>query len=164
MIIAVIAAVADNGVIGSQGVLPWHLADDLANFRRLTTGHHVIVGRATWDTFPHPLPERSVIVVSRRLHNHPRHALLARNLDEALTLVAQNDDEVFVAGGQELFREALPRAHRLYLTRVHASIVGDRFFPWFPEDRWQLTWSRDHEADERNSHPYSFQTWEVVTS
>ena len=120
MIVSIIAAVADNGVIGRGGGLPWHLPADLKRFKKLTTGHHMVMGRRTWDSIGRrPLPGRPTIVVSRDPAFVAEGARVARSVEQALELAA-GADEVFVAGGQAIYREALAVADRVYLTRVHA--------------------------------------------
>ena len=165
MRLSVIVAASDGGVIGRGGRLPWHLAGDLRRFRRLTTGHAIIMGRRTYESIGRPLPRRRMIVVSRNPDYQARHADVAGSLDEALRLAAGDeevgdeevgDDEVFVIGGVELFREALPLADRLYLTRVHADVAGDVYLPPLDLGQWQLREESRHLADESNDHDHTF--------
>ena len=161
MRIALIAAVADNGVIGRKGGMPWHLPADLRQFRRLTMGHHLIIGRRTWQSIGKPLKGRTILVLSRRETLEPPGAEPCPSLDTALaTAEAAGDEEAFVAGGAEIYRLALPRADRLYLTRVHARPAGDVHFPTFDADRWQLIESWSRQPDERNLHQLSFETYD----
>src|SRR5687767_13665497 len=132
MRVSIIAAVAENGVIGRDGTLPWHLSADLRRFKQLTMGHTIIMGRRTWESIARPLTGRRMIVVSRR-HDYQvdiEGVLLAANLDDALDrAVAHGKEETFIIGGAELYQDALRRADRLYLTRVGANVAGDTYFP-----------------------------------
>lgn len=136
MTVTIIAALAENRVIGREGALPWHLPADLAHFRAVTSGHPLIVGRRTWESIGRPLPGRTLIVVSRQPGYRADGCLVAGDLESALQLAAAapGGDEVFVAGGAELYRQALPLADRLLLTLVPGSPAGDRFFPQLPAD------------------------------
>lgn len=155
MILTLVVAMADNGVIGRDGDLPWRIPGDLKHFRRVTTGRPVIMGRRTWDSlYVRPLPDRRNIVVSRNPGFAAVGAEVAPDLAAALALVA-GEPEAMVIGGAELFRDALPRATRLYLTEVHASIPGDTHFPAFDRAAWTEVSREDHLAAE-NSPAYSF--------
>ena len=157
--VSVIVAVAANGVIGRDGDLPWHLPADLRHFKRTTMGHHLIVGRRTWDEVGRPLPGRTMVVITRDRTLRIPDVLVVHSLEEALA-AASADDEVFVAGGGEIYRQALPLADRVYPTRIHGSFEGDTTFPELDDAQWRLTSSEDHEPDERNPHPYSFLVYE----
>jgi dihydrofolate reductase len=161
MRVSIIAAVSRNGVIGSRGRLPWRLPADLRRFRRLTLDHHLVVGRATWRAIGGPLPRRRLIVVSRRGVPLPAGAVLAGSLAEALRIARDaGESEVFVGGGGEIYRQALPVADRLYLTRIHARFDGDVRFPPIQPARWRLRSRRDRAADEDNPYAVSFLTYE----
>jgi dihydrofolate reductase len=133
MIISIIAAVASNGVIGKEGKLPWNLPADLRRFRELTVGHLLIMGRKTYESIGRPLPERRTIVVSRRLGFAAEGVVTAGSLSRALDLAA-GEEEVFVCGGGEIYRQALPLADRIYLTLLDSPWDGDTFFPPIPPD------------------------------
>lgn len=158
MIVSLIAAVSENSVIGRDNGLPWRLPADMRHFKSLTTGHAVVMGRRTYDTLTEPLPDRRNIVVSRDPTRRYRGAEVVGSLNEALALAA-GDDEVFVAGGAEIYRLALPRADRIYLTVVHATVEGDTFFPDVDLDEWQLAEDVRHASDARHAHPYSFRVY-----
>lgn len=153
-----IAAMAENRVIGRDNQLPWHLPADLAHFKRLTLGHTLIMGRRTYESIGRPLPQRRSIVVSRNPTFTAPGVEVASSLDAALQLAA-GDAEVFVIGGAELFRLAWPRAQRLYLTRVHAEVPGDTFLPEL-DAGWQLVDEELRPADEKNPYDLSFQTYQ----
>jgi dihydrofolate reductase len=137
--ISLIAVVARNRAIGSKQQLLWHLPEDLRHFRATTRGKPVIMGRKTWESLPpafRPLPGRINIVVSRNPDYLPSGATPARSLEQAISL-AGDTDEVFIIGGAQLYRQALPLAQRLYLTEVAADGVGDRFFPEVLPAEWR---------------------------
>ncbi len=161
MTVSLIVAVSSNGVIGREGGLPWHLPADLRHFKRTTMGHHLIIGRRTWEEVGKPLPGRTMVVVSRRRHFAPEGARVVGSVEEALE-VASADDEPFIGGGAQIYRIALGRdlVDRICLTRVHAKVEGDTFFPAFDLDEWTLVSEEHHEADDRNAYPYSFLVYE----
>jgi len=162
VIVSIIVAVADNGVIGRGGGLPWHLPADLKRFKRLTSGHHMVMGRRTWDSIGRrPLPGRPTIVVSRDPSFVAEGAQAARSVEEALELAA-GADEVFIAGGEAIYRAALPVADRIYLTRVHACFDGDTHFPAFDANDWQVVVEERHEPDEKNPYAHTFLVYERV--
>ena len=127
--VTIVAAVAANGVIGRGGALPWHLPDDLRHFKQLTRGHVLVMGRRTFDSIGRPLPHRTTIVVTRQPHWHADGVRTASDVPEALARAAEVDDEVFVVGGQEVFREAMPVADKMVLSRVDTRPDGDTVFP-----------------------------------
>jgi dihydrofolate reductase len=164
MQLTLIAAVAENGVIGRGGQLPWHLSADLRRFKRLTMGHAILMGRRTWESIGRPLPGRTSIVISRQADYQPGHdgVLVATNLDEALSQArkfASDSDEAFIIGGARIYEMSSPRADRLLVTRVHASVEGDTLFPQVDWTQWRLASEERHEADEDNEYPHTFQTW-----
>lgn len=159
--ISIIAALAENRVIGVNNTLPWRLPNDLKHFRRLTTGHAIVMGRKNYESIGKPLPERTNIVVTRNSGYRADGCLVAHSLDEALAL-AGNDPEIFVIGGAEIYREALARAGRLYLTQVHAHVDGDTFFPEIEPNDWKETARERHEADEKHAYAYSFVVFERI--
>ena len=161
MKISLIVAMSSNGVIGRDGDLPWHLPADLRHFKKTTMGHHLIIGRATWDEVGKPLPGRTMVVVTRNRDFRAEGVLVAYSLEGALALV-RDDDEPFIGGGAEIYRQALEAGivDRLYITRVRAHVEGDTFFPSIDLDQWLLTDRIDHPADEKNDHPYSFERYD----
>jgi dihydrofolate reductase len=160
--IAAIAAVAENGSLGRDGGLPWRLPADLRRFKRLTLGHHLILGRRTWETLDAPLPGRIPVVVTRR-GGLPSDVLQARSVGEALAIAVEaGDSEPFVGGGAEIFRLALAedRIDRLYLTRIHQAFEGDTWFPAYDESRFRLVAREDHTVAEGHPYPFSFLDFE----
>ncbi len=172
MKIYLLVAAAENGTIGRDGRLPWHLPADLKRFKKLTVGHTVIMGRKTHESIVErlgrPLPKRRSLVLSRDLgysggaqmqHRSAPGVEVAASLEQALEMAA-DETEVWVIGGAAVFAEALPRAGRLYLTRVHAEVEGDVFFPEIDAEAWRLISEERHEADARHQYGYSFQIFE----
>jgi dihydrofolate reductase len=160
MTIALIVAVAENGVIGRGNTLPWHLPDDLRQFKALTLDHALIMGRKTWVAIGRPLPRRHCIVLSRQPGLVLPGAQVAATVAQALALAAPHGDPVFVAGGAEIFALFLPLAHRLHLTRVHAAVPGDATFPPWDPAAWQLVASQPHAADATHAYAFTCETWE----
>lgn len=146
-------------MIGRAGTLPWHLPADMRRFRELTTGHAVIMGRRTYDTLGRPLPERRNLVVTRSTTYHPAGVEIVHTIDGAFARVA-DDPEVYVAGGGEIYRIALPVADRIYLTVVHAIFEGDARFPEFTMDEWRLAEDLRFPSDARHAVAYSFRRYE----
>ena len=126
--LSIIVAVAENGVIGHQNALPWHLPEDLKNFRTLTTGHHIIMGRKTYESLGRLLPGRTTVIVTRNPSYKIEGALIAHNLEAAIDL-CQHDTEVFLIGGAELYLAGLSLASKLYITEIALAPAGDAFFP-----------------------------------
>lgn len=163
--VSIVVAVAENDVIGNAGELPWRLSGDLQRFKRLTMGHTLIMGRKTYESIGRALPGRTTIVLTTQPHYDPRHdgVLVARSLEEAIRLSAtteRNQEEVFVVGGAEVYRLAMPRAARLYRTVVHATPVGDTRFPTVDLSEWRLAEQVDFPADDKNDHACTWQQWE----
>ena len=160
MIVSIIAALSDNNVIGRDNRLPWHVSADLKRFKALTVGHHLLVGRKTFESFDQPLPGRTVVVITRDRNFAADGVLTAPSVERAIEL-ARLDSEVFIGGGAQIFEQTIPRADRMYLTRIHAEIEGDTFFPDFDDvTEWILIDVEHHEADEKNDYPYSFLNYE----
>jgi dihydrofolate reductase len=148
-----------NRVIGANGQIPWHLPEELKRFQRLTTGHHIVMGRRTWESIGKLLPGRTTVIVTRRRGYHAPGARIAHSLDEAIAACG-DDDEIFVIGGAELYAQALPRAARLYVTTVEASIEGDAFMPEFESGGWREVSSESFPADRRHRYPFRCAVYE----
>ena len=157
--ISIIVAVAENGVIGRRNQLPWHLSTDLKRFKSLTMGHHLVMGRKTWDSVGRPLPGRVNVVITRDENFRAEGAVVVHSLEDALRISA-SDPEVFIAGGAEIFRAALPIAHRMHLTRVHAEVEGDVYFPDVDWTQWREVDREMHAADEKNDFACTFFTYD----
>ena len=152
--LALIAAVAENGVIGAKGGLPWRLPDELAHFKRTTLGKPVVMGRRTFASLGRALPGRTNLVLSRDPDFAAPGARVARDLDAALAL-AGDAPEIVVIGGAAVFADALPRAQRIYLTRVRARPEGEVFFPALEPSDWRETLLFEHPADPRHAHAFA---------
>jgi dihydrofolate reductase len=141
MVVSIIAAMSSNRVIGRTGTIPWHIPQDMRNFRELTTGHALIMGRKTFESIGRPLPGRINIIVTRQTDYAVTGALTAPSLGEALRL-AEPAAEVFICGGGEIYRQALPVADRIYLTEINEAVSGDATFPEIPAAEFELIDSR----------------------
>lgn len=155
MIISLIYAISANGVIGLNNGLPWRLPADLKYFKRLTTGHPVVMGRKTWQSIGKPLPQRTNIIITRQADFAAPGCWVAHSVEAGLALCPANE-EVFVIGGAEIYRQALVYAHKVYLTRVHGHFAGDVFLPELNPAEWQEISRQDFEPDEQNPVAYSF--------
>ncbi|MDE0154332.1 MAG: type 3 dihydrofolate reductase [Gammaproteobacteria bacterium] len=155
MIISLIVAMDRRGVIGAGGALPWRLSDDLKQFKAVTMGKPLIMGRKTHESIGRPLPGRRNIVLTRQRDYEAPGCVVCHDVESALAACA-GFEEVMVMGGASLYELFLPRAGRIYLTRVEAEVNGDTHFPPFDESAWNEIERRDHQADERNEYPCSF--------
>lgn len=168
--LALIVAVAENGVIGRDNSLPWRIPGDLRYFKRVTLGKPVIMGRKTWESIGRPLPGRHNVVVTRNASFRAEGADVVSSLDAALELAggiadADGAEEVVVIGGAEIYRAALPMADRLYITEVHASVAGDSFLPEIDWDQWREADREYHAGDAATRDlDYSFVRYERVGS
>ena len=154
MRITLVAAVAKNGVSGRDGDLPWRLPDDLRTFKRLTLGKPVVMGRKTWDSIGRPLPGRHNVVMTRSRDFEAPGASVVRSADEALELLA-DDEEIMIIGGGAIYRQFLDRANRIYLTEVDAEVDGDVTFPELHDAEWEEVSREHHPADERHAHAFT---------
>lgn len=157
--IIMIAAASDNNVIGKDNNLIWKLKSDLKRFKSLTSGHVIIMGRKTFESFPKPLPNRTHIVISRQ-HDYPvpEGVVLANTLDQALD-EAKDYKKIFIIGGGEIYQQALPFCDTIELTRVHTQCDGDTYFPQLKTEDWRLSKKESYPADTENEFNYSFLTY-----
>ena len=160
-IITMIAAAGANNELGKDGDLVWHLPNDFKRFKSLTTGHHIIMGRKTFESFPKPLPNRTHIIITRDKNYRTNDAIVTHDLNMALA-AASSDEETFIIGGGEIYTLALEVADRIELTRIHGSFDVDTYFPKFDEKEWQLVRTENHPADEKHEYSFDFETWERV--
>jgi dihydrofolate reductase len=148
---------SENWVIGRAGDLPWRLPDELRNFKQLTMGHHLILGRKTYESLPGPLPGREIVVVTRTRSYLAAGCQVVHRFQSALNLAeAAGESVVFVGGGAQIYGQALPLADRMYLTLVHASIEGDTTFPRYDENQWVETHTEYHPIDDRHTYAFTF--------
>lgn len=161
MKISMIAAMAHDRVIGKDNQMPWHLPADLAHFKRVTLGKPVLMGRKTFESIGRPLPGRRNLVISRNPDYQAECIEVVSSVEAALALLAGSSvEELMVIGGGHLYAEMLPSADCLYLTRIDLVVEGDTRFPAFDDGHWQRIECESHPADEKNPHPYSFETWQ----
>ena len=161
MIISLIVAAPENNVIGKNNDLPWRLPDDMKFFVRTTKGHHILTGRKNLQSFGKLLPNRTNIVLTRDKNFEFEGAIIFHELEQAIAYAEKNgESELMIIGGGEIYRQALPQADRIYLTRVHTEIEGDVFFPELNEDKWKLVSEDFHPKDEKHSYSFTFRTYE----
>ncbi|HHQ4902151.1 TPA: type 3 dihydrofolate reductase [Aeromonas veronii] len=161
MKISMIAAMAHDRVIGKDNQMPWHLPADLAHFKRVTLGKPVLMGRKTFESIGRPLPGRRNLVISRNPDYQAEGIEVVGSVEAALALLAGSSvEELMVIGGGHLYAEMLPSADCLYLTQIDLAVEGDTRFPAFDDGQWQRIECESHPADEKNPHPYSFETWQ----
>ncbi|MGL4250800.1 MAG: type 3 dihydrofolate reductase [Aeromonas sp.] len=161
MKISMIAALAKKQVIGKNNLMPWHMPADLAHFKRVTLGKPVLMGRKTFESIGRPLPGRRNLVISRNPDYQAEGIEVVSSVEAALALLAGSlVEELMVIGGGHLYAEMLPSADCLYLTRIDLAVEGDTRFPAFDDGQWQRVDCESHPADEKNPHPYSFETWQ----
>ncbi len=160
MTISFMVAASENNVIGKNNQLPWRLPNDLKYFKNTTWGMPVVMGRKTFESFGRMLSGRTNIVITRNGDWKAEGAVPVKGLEEALKAAADTDaKEGFIIGGGEIFRQAFPLADQIYITRVHARVEGDAFFPEIDHAEWELVSNQDHQADEKHAYAYSFQVW-----
>lgn len=160
MKLSIIVAISENNVIGKDNGLLWRLSGDMQFFKKTTTGHHIIMGRKTFDSLgKRLLPNRTSVVITRNNdYEMPEGGILAHSVDEAVAKI-QNETEAFIIGGEQIYKASLPLVDTLYVTRVHHSFEGDAFFPEIDLMQWELVSEEHHFADEKNEYDYSFQTF-----
>ncbi len=163
--LSLICAISDNGVIGRNNKLPWHLSEDLKYFKRTTMGKCIIMGRKTYESIGKPLPGRTNIIVTRNRNYDVENARVVDSLADAIEL-AENisfidgSEEAFVIGGAQLYGEALPVVERMHLTRIHADVEGDAWFPEFDAQEWEEISRLDFSSNESNPYDYSICVYE----
>ena len=157
MKLSLIVAVAENNIIGHNNQLIWHLPNDLKQFRRLTTGHCIIMGRKTFDSIGKPLPNRTSIIISRNPDFKIENCITVDSLEKAILKAKEiENEEAFIIGGAEIYRLSLPLTDKIYLTEVHSSFEGDAFFPTIDKNVWEETKRENFETDEKHLYKYSF--------
>jgi dihydrofolate reductase len=156
----IVVAAGENNAIGKDNDLIWHLSDDLKRFKSLTNGHHIIMGRKTFESFPKPLPNRTHIVITRQKdYNVPSGVIVVNSLADAID-AARYDKQAFIIGGGEIYKQAMPLADKLEITRVHSTFDNaDTFFPKIDLNQWQEVHKTTHKADEKHAYSFSFITY-----
>lgn len=164
MIISLIAAVAQNRVIGKNNDLPWHLPDDMKYFMQTTKGHYIIMGRKNYQSLPpkfRPLPDRTNLLITRQKNFDAPGCTIINSIEQGIELARQNNEqELFVIGGAEIYALGLPYAHRLYLTEIDGSPEGDVQFPIFDKNEWKETSRRHHSTDEKHKYAFDYVVYE----
>lgn len=157
--LTIIVAAAENDAIGKGNQLIWHLSDDLKRFKNLTNGHHIIMGRKTFESFPKPLPNRTHVVITRQeSYKAPVGVIVVNNLEDAID-ASKNDTQPFIIGGGEIYKQALTFADKIELTRVHENFEADTFFPKIDSNIWRETANTFHKKDENHDYEFSFITY-----
>lgn len=159
--ITLIAAVGKNNTIGKNNQLLWHLPNDFKRFKQITTNHFIIMGRKTFESFPKPLPNRTHIVISRQKNYAPNGCIVVSNLEKAIEICPKNQ-EIFIIGGGEIYKQSIIIADKLDITKVHHSFDGDVFFPEIDLKIWKLTATIFNNRDEKHQYDYSFQVFERI--
>jgi len=157
MMVSIVVAIAENRAIGKDNELLWYLPTDLKHFKAITNGHTIIMGRKTFESIKKPLPNRRNIVITRRDDLQIEGAEVVNSLEGALK-IAEGDGEVFIVGGAEIYKMAMDRTARIYLTTVHQSFEGDAYFPEIDKNIWEETASEHHQPDEKNKISFTFST------
>ncbi len=159
MTLTLIAAAAENNALGKDNQMIWHLPDDFKRFKQLTTGHYIIMGRKTFESFPRPLPNRTHVIITRQSAYKAEGCIVVNSLDAAIAACPQ-DEEVFVIGGGEIYKQSVDRADKVELTKVYGtSPEADAFFPDIDPAKWELKEEVFHPKDERHAYDMNFQTW-----
>ena len=156
--ITIIAAAGKNNELGKDNDLVWHLPDDFKRFKKLTTGHHIIMGRKTFESFPKPLPNRTHIVITRNKNYKPEGVIVVHAMEEALK-IAEQDEQPFIIGGGEIYKLGMNVAHKIELTLVNNTFDADTFFPEISSEKWELIAEELHEKDEKHDFEFIYQTF-----
>ncbi len=162
MNLTLIAAISENRVIGRDNDLAWHLPDDLKRFKELTRGHHVIMGRKTYESMGRPLPKRTNIVITTQKDYQAPGCIVVHTLKEAIQK-AENDSQPFIIGGGNIYAQALPLADTMELTEIHAHVEGDTYFPEVDTRQWQVIFKESHPADDKHEYAFDFLTYQRVS-
>ncbi|MCL4118318.1 UNVERIFIED_CONTAM: hypothetical protein GTU68_030250 [Idotea baltica] len=160
--LTIIAAAGENDAIGKDNNLIWHLRDDLKRFKSLTSGHHIIMGRKTFESFSKPLPNRTHVVITRQEnYQAPDGVIIVNSLEKAID-VAKNDSQPFIIGGGEIYKQAMSLVDKIELTRVHETFEADTFFPKIDSAIWKETSNTFHTKDENHKYEFSFLTYNKI--
>jgi len=158
MMITIVAAAAENNALGKDNDLIWRLPDDFKRFKALTSYHHIIMGRKTFESFPKPLPNRKHVVITRQENYKNETIEVVHSLEEAIQF-SSTEDQIFIISGGEIYKQALPFANKIELTRVHGEFEADAFFPEIDEEKWDLVNSEFNDKDEKHKYSFSYLTY-----
>ncbi|WP_293895719.1 dihydrofolate reductase [Flavobacterium sp.] len=156
--ITLIAAVAENNALGKDNQLLWHLPDDFKRFKNITSGHYIIMGRKTFESFPKPLPNRTHVIITHQKNYTAENCIVVDSLEKAIAICPQGE-EIFIIGGGEIYSQSIEIADKLDITRVHHTFDADTFFPEIDLEKWELTSAEFHPKDEKNQFDFTFQTY-----
>lgn len=157
--LTIIAAAAENNALGKDNQLLWHLPEDFKRFKALTSGHYIIMGRKTFESFPKPLPNRTHIIITRQLdYSAPEGCIVVPSLEKAIGLCPKNE-EAFVIGGGEIYQQALDVVDKIDVTRVHTTLDADTFFPTIDPTTWEMVFEEFHPKDEKHAFDFTFLTY-----
>ena len=155
--IIMIAAVAENNALGKDNDLVWHLPNDFKRFKTLTSGHHIIMGRKTFESFPKPLPNRTHVIITRQKNYKAEGCIIVDSIEKALEICPKNED-TYIIGGGEIYTLSLPFADKIEITKVHHSFEADAYFPVLNEKEWKLAQSDHNSKDEKHIYDYTYLT------
>ena len=157
--LTLIAATSTNNALGKDNQLVWHLPDDFKRFKALTSEHYIIMGRKTFESFPKPLPNRTHVIITRnKSYEAPEGCMVVSSLEEAIKVCPKNED-VFIIGGGEIYKQSIDMADKVELTRVHTTVEADTFFPEINPEHWNLVFEEQHPKDEKHAFDFTFQTF-----
>lgn len=157
--LTLIAAAGENNELGKDNDLVWHLPDDFKRFKQLTTGHHIIMGRKTFETFPKTLPRRTHVVITRKDNYKKEGTVVVHSLERAVEL-SKDDPQPFVIGGGEIYKLSMDIADRIEITRVHGTFDADTFFPEIDPEKWELVAEEYHDKDEKHNYAFTYLTYD----
>lgn len=159
--ITLIAAAAENNALGKDNQLVWHLPDDFKRFKQITSGHYIIMGRKTFESFPKPLPNRTHVIITRQKDYAFEGCIVVNSIEDAIK-VCPKEEEVFIIGGADIYNQSIDFADKIELTRVHANFEADAFFPEINLNDWKLIFEEKHAQDEKHNFDFTFQTFVKV--
>lgn len=157
--LTIIAAAGENNALGKENDLVWHLPDDFKRFKELTSGHHIIMGRKTFESFPKPLPKRTHLVITRKDNYKKEGIIVVHSIERAIEF-SNEDPQTFIIGGGEIYKMGLELADRIELTRVHGTFEADTFFPEIDESKWDLVSKVFHDKDEKHDFAFTYLTYD----
>ncbi|SDS12581.1 dihydrofolate reductase [Gramella sp. MAR_2010_147] len=157
--LTMIAAAAENNALGKDNDLVWHLPDDFKRFKRFTSGHHIIMGRKTFESFPKLLPNRTHVIITRQKDYQPKDTIVVGSIEEAIK-VSKLDEQPFIIGGGEIYKLGMEMSRKIELTRVHGEFEADTYFPEINEDEWELVKEQFHDKDEKHDYSFTYLTYE----
>jgi dihydrofolate reductase len=156
--IVMIAAVAENNALGKNNELVWHLPNDFKRFKELTSGHYIIMGRKTFESFPKPLPNRTHVVITRQPNYQPEGCVVVNSIENAIKACPE-DETIYIIGGGEIYNQSLAFSDTIEITKVHGEFEADAFFPEIKSENWELIQSVFNSKDERHLYDYTYQTF-----